>query len=111
MVKNPCRVANGLGQRKREGVRVYEVFVWLSLSMLKVGQYSIFSYCDDDEVAKLLLEAIEKKREEGLSLVEISDQYMGVRLWNTLSYKAKAELMEGLIEFLKVKSQCRRRWW
>jgi hypothetical protein len=55
MVKDPCRVAVGLSQRKREGV------------------------------------------------------YITARIWKTLSYKAKSELMEGLIEFLKVKSKCIRR--
>jgi hypothetical protein len=109
MVKDPCRVASGLGQRKREDVKVYEVFVWLGVCMFYDGKYCAFSYCTDEEVARLLLEAIEKKQEEGWSLVEIADHYITTQIWKTLSYKAKSELMEGLIEFLKVKSKCQRK--
>ncbi len=109
MVKDPCRVANGLSQRKREGVKVYEVFVWLGVDMFHDGECCAFTYYPDEVVARLILEEIEKKQSEGWSLVEIADHYITARIWKTLSYKAKSELMEGLIEFLKVKSKCIRK--
>jgi hypothetical protein len=109
MTKDPCRVAAGLSQRKREGVKVYEVFVWLGVEMFYDGECCAFTYYSDEEVARLILEEIQKKQEEGWSLVEIADHYITARIWKTISHKAKSELMEGLIEFLKVKSQCIRK--